>query len=88
VRGLARAKDPRAVEPLIACFQDEDRKMCNLANEALVAIDEPAITPFQHALAGAGEKDKQFRKNLQQVFWNLGARSEDTSNPPVGSGLE
>jgi HEAT repeat protein len=63
VRGLWEAKDPAAIEPLIGCFYDEDRKVRRLVADALVAIGEPAAQALQEALAG-----RQIRGKSQQTM--------------------
>ncbi len=55
VRGLAEAKDPRAIEPLIRCLNDNDRKVRSLAGEALIKLGPSAIAPLQRALDEASD---------------------------------
>jgi HEAT repeat protein len=55
---LGKAKDPRAIDPLIQAFNDKVFLVQCHAVDALVSIGEPSIKPLEHAF---NEKDGQIR---------------------------
>jgi HEAT repeat protein len=50
---LGKLGDPRAVEPLVACFQDQDPEVISTVKAALVRIGKPAVEPLITALGKA-----------------------------------
>jgi HEAT repeat protein len=72
-RGLAEAKDPSTVAPLLRALEDEDSKVRSLAADALVEIGRAAIEPLRRALAEASDRGGRARPHLQRVLRRLGA---------------
>jgi HEAT repeat protein len=73
VRGLAEAKDPDAIQPLIQLLiADEDSKVRRLADQALVAIGTEAVAPLRAYLAEWDVQGRQRRKRIEQVLQKLG----------------
>lgn len=70
-RGLAEAKDPATVLPLLGALEDEDSKVRSLAADALVEIGDAALEPVQHALAQAPSHGGRSRSHLQRVLQRL-----------------
>jgi HEAT repeat protein len=71
-RGLAQAKDPSTVAPLLRALEDDDSKVRSLAASALVEIGQPAVEPLRRALAEAPEHGSRLRPHLQRVLQRLG----------------
>jgi HEAT repeat protein len=72
-RGLAEAKDPTTVAPLIRALGDEDAKVRSLAADALIEIGSPTIEPLRRALAEAPGHGSRSRHHLQRVLHRLEA---------------
>ncbi|MFL7811488.1 MAG: HEAT repeat domain-containing protein, partial [Anaerolineae bacterium] len=71
-RGLAVARDPTTVAPLLRALEDEDRKVRSLAADALVEIGRPAIAPLRRALEETTRHGSRSRPHLQRVLQRLG----------------
>ncbi|MBN1642669.1 MAG: HEAT repeat domain-containing protein [Anaerolineae bacterium] len=82
VRGLAEARDPSTIEPLLECLEDEDAKVRALAADALVAIGSAAAQPVRQALARTQLHGTRARAYLQRTLRRLDdaarARAEAT----------
>ena len=72
MRGLAAAKDPRAIPHVIKAMSDDDGKMRNLAGEALLALGEPSIIPLQQALEEEGIASRRRRNRVLNLLDKLG----------------
>jgi HEAT repeat protein len=72
-RGLAEARDPTTVAPLLRALEDEDAKVRSLAADALIEIGGAAIERVRHALAEAPRQGSRSRHHLQHVLRRLGA---------------
>lgn len=70
-RGLAEAKDPTTVLPLIRALEDEDSKVRSLAAGALIEIGQAAIEPLRHALARMPAHGSRSRQHVQRVLTRL-----------------
>jgi HEAT repeat protein len=70
-RGLAEAKDPNAVVPLVRALEDEDSKVRSLAADALIEIGGAAVEPLRRALAEAPRHGSRSRPHLQRVLQRL-----------------
>jgi HEAT repeat protein len=67
VQGLWETKNPAAIEPLIQCFEDEDRKVRRLVADALAQMGEPAAEALERALAEgriAGKSQQQMARTV------------------------
>jgi HEAT repeat protein len=76
LRGLAEAKDPIAIEPLIRCLnEDEDSKARGLAAAALAEMGREAVKPLRRALEEGRMRDRQRRNLVANALRKLGAEA-------------
>ena len=74
LRGLAEAKDPVSIEPLIACLlNDTDSKAGGLASVALVEMGEAAAVHLTQALAEGRVQGRHRVSAAKNVLDKLGA---------------
>jgi HEAT repeat protein len=77
VRGLAEAKDPTSIEPLIQCLvNDEDAKVRGLVGTALIEMGEEAALSLAGALREGRIKGKHRRHTAKNVLQRLGVDVE------------
>jgi HEAT repeat protein len=75
VRGLAEARDPAAVGPLIRCLEDEDPKVRRLAAAALSEVGESAVAPLKRALEECRMRGKHGQDLVRNVLRKLGVEA-------------
>jgi HEAT repeat protein len=76
VRGLAEAKDPASIEPLIECLlTDGDSKVRGLASSALVAMGQEAAVHLTQALTEGRVQGRHRESAVKNVLNKLGVEA-------------
>jgi HEAT repeat protein len=86
VRGLAEARNPAAIEPLVRSLGDTDSKVRKLALEALAHFGAPAVAAVREALSRVDPVDGRMRGILRSTLAHLahddGARHARSQGSP------